>query len=138
VAEYFDVECHAPVEIGMLTRANRVLPEGLQLTACEALPEGVPSLGKAVSACRYRLRRTSGLSAWPATPPALGERAAGVLEWMVDGDELGVTLDARQASGHAISVKDLLAALGVPGDARPHVRVVREAVVLEAGPVAVA
>jgi radical SAM family uncharacterized protein len=138
VAEHFDVECHAPVEVGMLSRANRVLPEGLQLAACEALPEGTPTLGKAVSACRYRLRCPPELAHWPASPGNLGECAAGVLEWTVDGDELGVTLDARQASGHAVSVKDLLAALGIPGEARLHVRVVREAVLLATGPFAAA
>jgi hypothetical protein len=133
LAERFDVECHAPVEMGMLSRANRVLPEGLQLSACEALREGTPSLGKAVSACRYRLHRPPELATWPASPNNLGDSAAGILEWTVDGDELVVTLDARQAAGHAVSPKVLMAAAGVPGDVKPHVRVVREAVLLEFG-----
>jgi radical SAM family uncharacterized protein len=136
MAERFDVECHAPVEIGMLSRANRVLPEGLQLTGCEALPDGTPSLGKSVSACRYRLRRPPGLANWPASPNDLGESAAGVLEWRVDGDELVVTLDARQAGGHMVSAKVLMAAAGVPAEVSPHLRVVREAVLLEARPLA--
>lgn len=136
IAERFDVECHAPVEIGMLSRANRVLPEGLQLTGCEALPDGTPSLGKSVSACRYRLRRPPGLANWPASPNDLGESAAGVLEWRVDGDELVVTLDARQAGGHMVSAKVLMAAAGVPAEVSPHLRVVREAVLLEARPLA--
>ena len=73
LAEMFDVECHGDVEAGMLTRANRVLPEGLQLTACERLPEGSPSLGKAVGACRYRLRRLPGMPAWPDSRGGPGE-----------------------------------------------------------------
>jgi radical SAM family uncharacterized protein len=136
VAERFDVECHAPVEIGMLSRANRVLPEGLQLTGCEALPEGTPSLGKSVAACRYRLRRPPEMPCWPISRVGLGDLAAGVLEWRVDGDELGVTLDARQAGGRALSVKGLLTALGFAEEARCLVHVVREAVLLETRPVA--
>ena len=133
LAERFDVECHAPVEMGMLSRANRVLPEGLQLGACEALREGTPSLGKAVSACRYRLHRPPELATWPASPNKLGESTAGILEWTVNGDELVVTLDARQAAGHALSAKDLVAAAGIPAEVRRLVRVVREAVLLEPG-----
>jgi uncharacterized protein YecE (DUF72 family) len=120
----------------MLSRANRVLPGGLQLTACERLQEGLPSLGKAIAACRYRLRRPPELPHWPASQAGLGDLTAGVLEWRVDGDDLGVTLDARQAGGHALSVKTLLAAIGIAEEARSLVHVVREAVLLETRPVA--
>jgi hypothetical protein len=130
LAERFDVECHAQVEVGMLTRANRVLPEGLQFTLCEPLPEGAPSLGKAVSACSYRLRRTPELSGWPASPAGLAELAAGVLEWRLDCDELRVTLNARQADGPTPSVKALLAVLGIPEGTRPLVPVLREGLIL--------
>lgn len=114
----------------MLSRANRVLPEGLQLTRCEALPEGAPSLGKAVSACRYRLRRAPELSVWPPSPAGLGELAGQVLEWRADGADLVVTLNAHQPSGATASVKGLLGALDVPETGRPLVRVLREAVLL--------
>jgi hypothetical protein len=67
---------------------------------------------------------------WPDSPAGLGNLAAGVRDWGVDGDELEVTLDARQTGGHAVSVKDLLAALGLPDDARPLIRVLREAMIL--------
>ncbi len=130
LAEQFDVECHAPVAVGMLSAANRVLPEGLQLTRCEALPEGAPSLGKTVSACRYRLRRAPGTARWPGSPPGVEGVTAGVLEWKVDGDELVVTLDAGHGGGHAVSVKRLLAGLALPDEARPLVQVLREAVLL--------
>jgi len=136
LAEHFDVECHGPVEVGMLSSANRVLPEGLQLTGCHPLPEGTPSLGKAVSACRYRLRRAPDSPPWPAAPAALGELAPQVFQWRVDGADLVVTLNAHQPSGATASVKDLLEALGVPEAARPLVRVLREAVQLAARPAA--
>jgi uncharacterized protein YecE (DUF72 family) len=122
----------------MLSRANRVLPEGLQVTGCEALPEGAPSLGKSVAACRYRLRRLLEMPRWPVSRAGLGELAAGVLEWRVEGDELAVTLDARQAGGRAVSVKGLLAVLGIAEEARRLVHVVREAVLLETRPVVAA
>jgi radical SAM family uncharacterized protein len=137
-AEHFDVECHAPVEVGMLSRANRVLPEGLQLTACNALPDGAPSLGKAVSACRYRLRRVPEMPSWPVAPAAIGELAAGVLEWRLDGDELVVTLNVRPTDGPTPGVKALLAAAGVPERTKPFVPVVREGLVFAPRALAVA
>jgi radical SAM family uncharacterized protein len=137
MAERFDVECHATVEIGMLSRANGVLPEGLQLTACEALPEGAPSLGKAVSACRYRIRRPPDVASWPPSQDVGATIAPALLEWGVDGADLVVTLDACRAGGRGVGVRDLLSALGVSEKVRPHVRVVREAVILDAPSVAV-
>jgi radical SAM family uncharacterized protein len=135
LAEFFDAECHAPVEMGMLSRANRVLPEGLQLTGCQELAAGVPSLGKSTAACRYRLRRAPGMRAWPAAPPVGGEVASAALAWVVDGDDLIVTLNVRQVDGPAPGVKTLLATLGVREDVRPLVRVLREAVLLSPRPV---
>ena len=132
MAEYFDVECHGDVELGMLSRANRVLPEGLQLTGCERLPDGAPSLGKTAAACRYRLRRIAGAPPWPASPAALGDAAAGVLDWRAEDDDLVVTLNARQVDGPTLGAKALLAALGVPEPLIPLVPVVREATVLDA------
>ena len=132
LAEMFDVECHGDVEAGMLTRANRVLPEGLQLTACERLPEGSPSLGKAVGACRYRLRRLPGMPAWPDSRGGPGEASGGVLDWRVDGDDLVVTLNARQTDGPTTGAKALLAALGVAEKQIPLVPVIREATIIEA------
>ncbi len=138
LAEPFEVECHAPVEPGMLSSANRVLPEGLELTGCERLDEGAPGLGKAAAACRYRLRRPSGVAPWPASPRALGDLAAGVLDWACDGDELGVTLNARPSAGPTPGVKALLAALAVPEDAWPLVAVTRERLLLAPPALAVA
>ena len=130
LSECFDVECHAAVELGMLSRANRVLPEGLQILSCEQLPEGAPSLGKSVVACRYRIRRPVELASWPGSPAALGDLAAGVAEWTVEGGDLVVALNARQSDGPTPSAKQLLIALGVPREEVARVRVVREEVVL--------
>jgi len=136
--EHFDVECHAEVELGMLSRANRVLPEGLTLSSCERLPEGTRSLGKAVAACRYRVARPPGLERWPAAPAGLGEVADGILGWRVEGDELSVVLNARQTDGPTPSVKSVLVAIGVPIERIAEVRVRREATLLESGAAAVA
>ncbi len=129
-AEHFDVECHAAVEFGMLSRANRVLPEGLELTTCLRLPDGSPSLGKAIAACRYRLRRLPQMTSWPPSPPAVADLTAGVLDWGVDGDELAVTLNARRADGPTPGVRALLAALGVPEELVPLVPVTRAELLL--------
>jgi len=130
LAEPFEVECHAPVELGMLSHANRVLPEGLELTGCERLDEDAPGLGKATAACRYRLRLPSGVASWPVSPRALGDLAAGILDWACDGDELAVTLNARPSAGPTPGVKALLGALSVPEDAWPLVAVTRERLLL--------
>jgi radical SAM family uncharacterized protein/radical SAM-linked protein len=136
LAEKFDVECHAAVEVGMISQANRVLPEGLELTACERLTEGTPSLGKAVGACRFRLRRLPEMAAWPESATVLGALAAGVLGWQKDGEDLLVTLNVRPTDGPTPGIKAVIAALGVSEEHRPRVPVVREALIVR--PLAVA
>ena len=135
LAEFFDVECHASVELGMLSKANRALPEGLQLTGCQQIADGQASLGKAIAECRYRIRRLPEMDPWPAAPPA--SLAAGVTRWQVDGDELLLGVNARQADGPTPSVKSLLAALGIPDDAAPLVPVLRDAAILRGSQVTV-
>ncbi len=127
LAECFDVECHGEVTADMRSRANAVLPEGLAIVRATALPAGAASLGKAIAACRYRVRRPAGLPAWPAVRPDLGGRSAGLLAWQVDRDDLFLTLNARQSEGPTPTVRDVLLALGLPAERVPHVRVVREA-----------
>ena len=138
LGERFDVECHGAVELGMLSHANRVLPEGLQLTACERLPEGSPSLGKAAAACRYRLRRLPGMPAWPHALIAASDGVPGILDWRVEGDDLVVTANARQSDGPTPGARTILAALGVPDERIPLVPVLREAVLLAERPVVAA
>jgi len=62
--------------------------------------------------------------AWPAAPAA---DVPGVQKWTVEGGELVVTVNARQADGATPGIKVLLAAAGVPEDQLSRVRVVREA-----------
>jgi hypothetical protein len=131
--ERFDVDCHGPVEPVMLSRANRVLPEGLQLLACEPLPAGTLSLGKSVAACRWRLRRIVGAPPWPADCGL-----PGVLDWRTEGDELVTTVNARQGDGPTPSPRTLLHAVGVPEQLVPLVPVRREALVLRPRPVEIA
>ncbi|MBP1620420.1 MAG: radical SAM-linked protein/radical family uncharacterized protein, partial [Acidobacteria bacterium] len=127
--ERFDVECHAPVEPGSLSRANRVLPDGLELRGCEPLADGAPSLGKTVAAARWRLRRTAGAPPWPPTCDL-----AGVLGWQPEGEELAVTVNARQVDGPTPSPRDLLRAAGVPERLAPLVPAIREALIFAPPP----
>jgi radical SAM family uncharacterized protein/radical SAM-linked protein len=133
LAEPFDVDCHAPTEPGILLRANRVLPAGLELTSCSTLPSQQPSLGKVVVACRYRLPRPESVVAWPDSPNSLGGLAESVLTWQLDGDDLVVTLNAHQPSGATATAKDVLRAVGVSNEQLPFARIIREAVVLSEG-----
>ena len=132
--ELFDVECHAEVELGMLSRANRVLPEGLALLACEPLPDGAPSLGKIVREARYLVRnlpRSPELPGEAATAPALGPLVEGIRAWRVAGGELSVTLNARQTDGPTPTVKAILHALGLVDADIASARVTREGLALE-------
>ncbi|MFZ5786210.1 MAG: TIGR03936 family radical SAM-associated protein, partial [Acidobacteriota bacterium] len=132
--EMFDVDCHAEVTAEMLDRANRVLPEGLRLTGAAALSAGTASLGKAIAACRYRVRGTNGAAPWAAGGFAGEALPAGVLEWRVEGGELVVVLNARQVDGPTPSIRAVLQALGLEAEAQHALRVVREACVMSAPP----
>jgi radical SAM family uncharacterized protein/radical SAM-linked protein len=125
LADAFDVECHGEVDAAMLERANRVLPEGLRLTGWTRLPEGSPSLGKAVAASRFRIRRLPDGPSWPPRP-----ELPGVLDWVVDGDDLVVTVNARQVDGPTPGPRELLTVAGVPEERLRLVSVVREALLL--------
>jgi radical SAM family uncharacterized protein/radical SAM-linked protein len=131
LAEHFDVECHAAVPDETIARANAVLPEGLEITACAPLAPGEPSLGKQVAACRYRIRSLPEAAPWPPQRPGAVAELTGLLEWRMEGDELLVTLNARQSDGPTLSPKGLFAALGIPGELHNALRITREATLLE-------
>jgi radical SAM family uncharacterized protein len=124
--ERFDVDCHGNIEPGMLSRMNRVLPEGLRVESCERLAAGKPPLGKAVIACRYRVRSPAGAPAWPTTSP----HTAGLLAWRVEGAEIVAILNAHQGEGPTPSMKTVLLATGIPEERLAGLRVVREATLL--------
>ncbi len=133
LAEAFDVECTAPVRRHHLERVNRLLPEGLRILDVAPLMAGAPSLGKLSASAIYRIA-PPGDAPWPGEPPRLPEDLkAGLLAWSVlPSGELRVELNLRQAEGPTPTVKDLLAALGVPPEGIPLVRVTREVVRLRA------
>jgi len=134
LGDHFDVECHGEVDAAMVARANEVLPAELELTGFAALAEGARSLGKAVTAARYRILRPDGLAAWPEQPPGpLAAEGSGVLAWQVDGDRLTVTLNLRQTAGPTPGLRALLAAVGIPPEEAAAVRVVRESLILDGG-----
>jgi len=123
LAEAFAVEGHDTVIASMLERADQVLPPGLALLSAERLPDGARSLGKSIAAYRYRLLGSSALPAWPAAAP---KAVAGILEWRLDGPDLVVIVNARQADGPTPGIKSLLTCAGVPEEQVRLVRVVRE------------
>lgn len=129
LAEPFDLDLREPLEPGMLTRANRLLPEGLEITSSEILPDHAPGLGKALAAFRLRLTRGEGLPSWPPAPPA---GAAGILEWAVSGDDLRLVVNARQEDGPTPGRREILDLLGIPAELARRLRWVREAAVLRA------
>jgi len=75
---------------------------------------------------------SAGMPAWPDSRGGPGEASGGVLDWRVDGDDLVVTLNARQTDGPTTGAKALLAALGVAEKQIPLVPVIREATIIEA------
>lgn len=123
LAEPFDLDLREPLEPGMLTRANRLLPEGLEITSSEVLPDHAPGLGKALAAFRLRLTRDEGLPPWPPAPPEAG---AGVLEWTVSGDDLRLVVNARHGCGPTPGIRELLATLRIGPEIAVRLRVVRE------------
>ncbi|HPC83975.1 MAG TPA: TIGR03960 family B12-binding radical SAM protein [Thermoanaerobaculaceae bacterium] len=131
LAEPFEVELHAPLEPGMLSRANRLLPEGLEITSSLILPEQAPRLGKALAAFRLRLSRGEGLPDWPPAPP---EGSAGVLEWSASGDDLHLVVNARQEDGPTPGRREILAMAGVPPGLATRVRWVREGAIFGSWP----
>lgn len=131
LGEMFDVDCTAPLTPAHVSAASQLLPDGLDLLGADDLLPGASSLGKSVRAARYRIGPFAGLEL-PADAAGLPEEIApGVLGWqLLPGDEVMTELNLRQAEGATPTVKQLLAALGVPDDEIALVPVTREAVLL--------
>jgi radical SAM-linked protein len=130
-AEYFDVDCTAPLRKQHLTRANALLPDGIEILDARPLLPGAPKLGRLVAAARYRI---DGVEPWPESESVLDdELRAGVRRWQrLDDGSLLVELNARQEDGPQVSVKKLLLALGIAEDRIARIKVTREMLVLEA------
>ncbi len=130
-AELFDVDCTAPVRREHVAATNRLLPIGVEITAVTPLLDGAPSLGKMISASRYRVAPVAG-APWPDEPTAVdGTTADAILRWQVCGDgSLIVDLNARQTAGPVAGIRQLLTELGVGADEIGTLEVRRERLIL--------
>jgi radical SAM family uncharacterized protein len=132
-AELFDMDCTSQVRQQHLAAVNRLLPEGIEVIDAKPLLQGAPSLGKMVSAARYRIAPRPGF-VWPDSPSGLdGSVADAVLRWTVLSDgSLSLDLNARQTAGPTTSVKQVLTGLGLSESEVQRARVRRERLVLSA------
>jgi len=132
-AELFDVDCTSQVRKQHVTRVNRLLPHGISIVDVTPLLQGAPSLGKVVSASRYRIapRRAA---EWPESAAAIDQSvAAAILRWTVLADgSLTVDLNARQGNRPTASVKQVLRCLGLTDTEVEQARIRRERLVLGA------
>ncbi len=135
LSEVFDVDCTAPVRPAHVAAINHLLPDGMEVLEAQDLVPGAPSLGKMVAAARYRIAPSEG-EPWPGTPDHLpDEIRAGVTAWERQPDgQLRVELNQRQNDQPVVSVKALLAALGLDEDRIRLIRTTRERLVLRPKP----
>ena len=130
-AELFDVDCTATVRREHVAATNRLLPIGVEITDVTPLLDGAPSLGKMISASRYRVAPVDGVP-WQDEPTAVdGATAQAILRWQVCGDgSLVVDLNARQTAGPVSGIRQLLTELGLGADEIGALKVRRERLIL--------
>ncbi len=130
-AELFDVDCISQVRQQHVTAVNRLLPHGIEIIDVKPLLPGAPSLGKMVSASRYRIAPRPGAE-WPETKPGLDEAVSdAILRWTVLSDgSLTLDLNVRQAAGPTTSVKQVLRGIGLSDPEIELARIRRERLVL--------
>jgi radical SAM family uncharacterized protein/radical SAM-linked protein len=130
--ELFDVDCLSQVRKYHVAAVNRLLPHGIEIIDFNPLLQGAPSLGKLVSASRFRIWHPT-KSQWPQSPDGLDEKITGAIQrWTVLNDgSLSLDINARQSSGPVTSVKQLLMALELPQTEVNATRVCRELLVLK-------
>jgi radical SAM-linked protein len=131
--ELFDVDCTSQVRQQHVTAVNRLLPRGIEIIDVKPLLQGAPSLGKMVSASRYRIAPRPDAE-WPETTSGLDEKISeAILRWTLLADgSLTVDLNARQAAGPTTSVKQILLSLGLTETEVQMSRIRRELLVLQA------
>jgi len=131
-AELFDVDCTSQVRQQHITAVNRLLPHGIEIIDAKPLLQGAPSLGKMVSASRYRISPRPG-GRWPDASADLDQSVIeGILRWTVLTDgSLTVDLNARQTAGPTTSVKKILQSLGLTETEVQMSRIRRERIVLQ-------
>lgn len=129
LAEYFDVDCSAPLRPFHIEAANTRLPEGLKLLDFTELLDGAPSLGKLLAQSRYYLEEDR---RWPKDLSGIpGEARQGILSWTKDQNG-GVRLEMniRESDGPRGSLRRLFAALGISPEEARLLRIRREALIL--------
>jgi len=131
-AELFDVDCTSQVRKQHVTAVNRLLPQGISIVDVTPLLQGAPSLGKMVSASRYRIAPRPSAE-WPESAAGIDESvAAAILRWTVLSDgSLTIDLNARQAAGPTASIKQVLSCLGLTDTEVEQSRIRRERLVLQ-------
>ncbi len=132
LSEIFDVDCTAPVRPAHVAGVNRLLPGGMEVLEARDLVPGAPSLGKMVAAARYRIPPADGDTTWPAVPDDLPDEVrAGITDWeLLPDGQLRVELNQRQNGRSLVTIKALLAALGLGEDRIRRTRATREGLVL--------
>jgi radical SAM family uncharacterized protein/radical SAM-linked protein len=132
-AEVFDVDCTAPLRRQHLDHASSLLPEGVEILDARPLLPGAPKLGRLIAAALYHIGPMAETEPWPVSEIDLDEEIrAGIRRWqLLDDGSLLVELNARQEDGPMLSVKKLLAALGVDDHLIARAPVIRQALVLE-------
>jgi len=131
-AELFDVDCTSQVRQQHITAVNGLLPHGIEILDAKPLLQGAPSLGKMVSASRYRIPPRAG-GRWPEASTDLDQSVTeAILRWTVLSDgSLTLDLNARQAAGPTTSVKKILQSLGLTDAEVQMSRIRRERIVLQ-------
>ncbi len=136
-AEPFDVDCTAPLRAQQVEAVNRLLPEGIQVVDATLLLPGAPSLGKLLVGGRYAIgpRRDRPWPRQDELETVLPEELRrGVLRWLLRADGgVEVDLDHRGDAGPVVTVKKLLAGLGVPDGEVLLTRVTRVGLILRPG-----
>ena len=132
-AELFDVDCTSQVRQQHVTAVNLLLPDGIEIIDVKPLLPGAPSLGKMVSASRYRIAPRPGTQ-WPDAPSGLDQAVSdAILRWSVLSDgSLTVDLNVRQAAGPTTSAKQVLRGIGLSDSEIEQSRIRRELLVLRA------
>ncbi len=132
-AELFDVDCTSQVRQQHITAVNRLLPHGIEIIDVKPLFQGAPSLGKMVSASRYRIAPPAN-DEWPEEAPGLDAAVSdAILRWTVLSDgSLTIDLNVRQAAGPTASVKQVLRGIGLSDSEIERSRIRRELLVLRA------
>ena len=118
------------IEPQHVTAINRLLPHGIEIIDVKPLFQGAPSLGKMVSASRYRIApRTN--DEWPEEASGLDEAVSdAILRWTVGS--LTIDRNVRQAAGPTTSVKQVLRGIGLSDSEIERSRIRRELLVLRA------